>query len=365
MAIEKHPCENGITGECFKAYPQWAKRAFALKLMHTLCPGQITRRLPKGLRPGMIGFPPGWTPGIPLPSYLGPPGMIGLPPGWTAGDPLPEGVTLDPGTVFPPGWTPGDPLPAGVTIIPGAFFPPGWTPGDPFPPYTGPDLTPGITIPSDGAIPPIFLTPFEPGPPHRVSPTAPGVTVIGTFTAQNDGRQGYIGWNWLIARNSSSGNMVWPSENEATEGINAQADGIDRGCYRSFFDFDLSGIPAGATITECKLTLQSYGVLTCDASIQEGTQSNSLGTDDYDAFTGTLFDSLTWIIGTNVFTLNVLGQTYIQSKFGATAKLCMREYVHDYSNVEPGEGLFFQAGLYWSGAAVAANRPKLTVTYET
>jgi len=321
VAIEKHPCENGITEECFKAYPQWAKRAFALKLMHTLCPGQITRRLPKGLRPGMIGFPPGWTPGIPLPSYLGLPGMIG--------------------------------------------FPPGWTPGDPLSPYTGQDLTPGVIIPSGGAIPPIFLTPFEPGPPHRVSPTAPGVTVVGTFTAQGDKREGRSGSVWTTIHGAATGNILFLGETETDTAIRARWQGIDMDIYRSFFDFDLSGIPAGATLKVCKLTLQSYGAFTCDASIQEGTQTGDPFGGDYSAFTGSLFGMKTWIIGSNVFTLNVPGQIYIQSKFGATAKLCMREYDHDYLNVSPADGEDFKAGLYWSGAAVAANRPKLTITYKT
>lgn len=78
-----------------------------------------------------------------------------------------------------------------------------------------------------------------------------------------------------------------------------------------------------------------------------------------------MFDSLTWVIGENVFTMNVPGKIYIQGKFGDTAKLCLREYDHDYLDVAPGVGEDFRSGLYWSGAAVAANRPKLTVTYKT
>lgn len=159
--------------------------------------------------------------------------------------------------------------------------------------------------------------------------------------------------------------MVWFPETEAAEAINAQADGIDRGCYRSFFDFDLSPIPADATIISCNLTVRSYGANVCSACIQEGTQSNNLNTPDYSAFTGDLFDSLTWTSGSNVFTLNAAGKTYVQSKFGTRAKLCMREYDHDYLCVEPGEGQLFQAGLYWSGIADALKRPKLTVQYES
>ncbi len=365
MAEEKHPCIDGLTEKCFKAYPSWAKRAFAIKLMNTLVPAQISRRLPKGLFPGLIGpgviLPPGvdFPPGTTIP-----PGYT-FPPGWAAGDPVPPGITIPPGITFPPGWTTGDPIPAGVTLEPGATFPPGWTPGDPLPPVFGPEPPPGINIPHGGIIPPTFLAPFEPGPPHRVSPTAPGVTIEGTFTAQNDGRQGRFDPLWATAHGATDGNMIFPAETETDEAAGVKMDPPDWYIWRSFFDFDMSAIPVSATITACTLTLQSYGAETCDIELQEGTQSDSLAWADYDAFTGSPFVTQAWVIGSNILTLSAAGLTYIQSKFGNTAKLCMREYDHDYLNVAPSVGENFQAGLYWSGAAVAANRPKLTVTYET
>ena len=167
MDIKDHPCAQGLTEECFRAYPQWARKMFAYRLLLTLCPHEITKRLPqlKGLFPLLVPpdwpasdpwvpgysidpaavFPPGWTPGDPLPDGVTlDPGTV-FPPGWTAGDPLPDGVTLDPGTVFPPGWTTGDPLPDGVTLDPGTVFPPGWTTGDPLP--DGVTLDPGTVFP--------------------------------------------------------------------------------------------------------------------------------------------------------------------------------------------------------------------------
>lgn len=296
MAITKHPCAKGLTLECFERYPQFARRAFATKLMHTLFPAAITRRLPKGLRPGIIAFPPGWDPNIPLTPQL-----------------------------------------------------------EPRPP-------PGITVPPGGAIPPLYNTPFQPGPPHIVSPTKPGVVVDATITAQNDGRQGCAHWTWAGAHDATDGTFLLFPENETDCAIQGAMDPPDYIVFRSFFDFDLSGIPEGASITWAKLTLKSYGAETCIAIIQEGTQSDTLDLPDYDAFTGALFDSLTWAAGSNEFTLNTAGKTYIRSKFTGTAKLCMREYNHDYLNAEPGVGESFQAGCYWSGAA-AANRPKLEIRY--
>jgi len=166
-----------------------------------------------------------------------------------------------------------------------------------------------------------------------------------------------------VAHDATEGSLMFGAETETDWAINAQADGIDRGCVRSFFDFDLSSIPAGAQCASCRLTLQSYGANTCSASIQEGTQNDPLTIFDYDAFSGLCFNTQTWVIGENVFEMNVAGLIYLTSKFGNTAKLCMREYNHDYLDIEPGEGEILQAGLYWSGTAVAEDRPKITITY--
>jgi len=183
------------------------------------------------------------------------------------------------------------------------------------------------------------------------------------ITAQSDKREGFTAWEfWDDAHDSPSGNLVFMSETETDKAIRAQNDMPELTIFRSFFDFDLSAIPVSAVISACTLKIQNYGAGVCNASIQEGTQVGDPFGADYDAFTGVFFDTLTWTSGGNVFTLNAAGLTYIQSVFAGTAKLCMREYSHDYLDVSPAIGEDFHAGLYWSGAA-AANRPKLTVTY--
>jgi len=156
--------------------------------------------------------------------------------------------------------------------------------------------------------------------------------------------------------------MMWLPETSTNEAIRARVDLPDIDIYRSFFDFDLSSIPSGASIVSCSFEVKSFGGEICIASIQEGTQSDTLGTNDYDAFTGAFFSTLTWAAGSNVFTLNAAGLTYIESKFGNTAKLCMREYAHDYLDIMPGDGEDHKAGLFWSGAGVG-NRPTITIKY--
>ena len=170
---------------------------------------------------------------------------------------------------------------------------------------------------------------------------------------------------WNDVRNQASGNIVFGAANYTDMAIRAMVDNIDHKIHRSFFDFDLSSIPASAEIISCTITLENYGTPNCDAEIQQGTQSDALGTDDYDAFTGDFFDTLTWAAGSNVFTLNAAGLIYVQSVFESTAKFCMREYDHDYMGPEPANGEDWYAGLYWSSAAFPSNRPILTVQYKS
>ena len=176
-----HPCDDGLTKECFRAYPAWARQAFAYKLLHILLPKQATKNLPRGLNRALIAPGANLPPGLILP-----PGSVvnpdaSFPPGWTPGDIQPPGVIISPGTIFPAGWTPGDPPPEGVIIPEGTIFPDGWTPGDPMP--EGVIIPEGISLtPEDtGAAPPLYVEVFEPGPPHRPAPTAVAAFDPGTL----------------------------------------------------------------------------------------------------------------------------------------------------------------------------------------
>lgn len=92
-----HPCADGLTKECFRAYPVWARRALAYKLLHILLPKQLTKNLPFGLNLPFIPPDVVWTPGDPLP-----PGTI-VPP--TESPTPPESGATPPLYVQP--WEPG------------------------------------------------------------------------------------------------------------------------------------------------------------------------------------------------------------------------------------------------------------------
>lgn len=207
-----HPCAHGLTPECFEKYPIDAKRVFAYRLLHSLFPPHITRRLPRIFRPKWYDwawiwipwiylmfepyvepgeeFPPDWTPEEPLPPGVDvdpepafppdwtpeeplPPGVIvepppDFPPDWKPGDPLPPGVIVEPEPAFPPGWSPGQPLPGGVSSDPSRSFPPGWKPEDlPPTPLLRPPIPPAEMAPG-GPEPPAYTRIWTPGPAHRV-----------------------------------------------------------------------------------------------------------------------------------------------------------------------------------------------------
>ena len=138
--------------------------------------------------------------------------------------------------------------------------------------------------------------------------------------------------------------------------------------WRSFLSFDLSEIPAGKTIVSCTLTV--YNVEppflpagTDNVLVQEGTQSDDLAVEDYNAFAGSLHGPTAWVENENSLVFGAAGLAYIESVFGAMAKLCLREYNHDYLNHIPIDEKFY-AGLHYSESATESKRPTLTITYE-
>jgi|GEM_PF-6595372 len=194
MAKQEHPCANGLTPECFAAFPEWAKLAFCYKLLHVLIPASISRRLPKGLFPGRIGpgaiLPAGWDPPpgvvvppgytvperwIPFTYFILPEGMTWeqvFPPGWTAGDALPPGVSINANMVDVAGWSAGDPMPSGPGVNTAAILPAGWSPTNPPPAWFTPGGA-GLPIPPGGALPPLYLPPGLQSPPHTAQPRSP------------------------------------------------------------------------------------------------------------------------------------------------------------------------------------------------
>jgi len=289
---------------------------------------------------GLIMFPPAED--IPSPADI-PPGTI-----------IPPGAVIPPGTVFPPGST----SPRGVPRAPG------W--GEVLPPSI---ITPPV-YPPGGVMP---------GPGPRTAPPCEGdlkgtkLIAYETTITGNDSDGNIDNWDstFALARNQVENPTAYdhyPHRNKATL-IRWNDWGIE--ITRSFFDFDLSSIPAGAIITAVSLVVQGYVQHDTQVTIQQGTQHIPLVDADFDNFSGVYFGKITWdadaggVPVANTFTFNAAGIAYIQSVVAGTAKLCMRDYDYDSANHDPGgTGYDHENGCYYADTGSADSRPKITISYK-
>lgn len=320
-----HPCLKALDADCFRARPAWAKQAFAYRIVHLLTPKALTKRLPKGLRRGLLA----------------------------------------PGVVMPPGLE----MPPGVVVGPGGEIPAAWTPGDPLPPGA---IAPGETPPGSGATgitPPTYVAPAEPGPvsPPGIHPAPAQVTT--TIIGANPDGYLFIAGSWAYckaATTAQSGNVTVANDQYA----HCARDFFGtKYIYRSWYTFDLSSIPAGKTCVSAILTLGGYQNADSAVSIQEGTQGDYLLMSDLQAYAGSGFATATWQVsgagGTklNQFTFNAAGLAYLTTAFGGRAQFCGREYDHDCLNVSPAITAVYNNGVYYSESTDAALRPTLTISY--
>lgn len=150
------------------------------------------------------------------------------------------------------------------------------------------------------------------------------------------------------------GSGGWASVHDAGSGQNirdafayhaAAADRIDPTIWirRSFLSFDLSNIPTDAIIVSCSFFCSLYVEGTPSGNtkvlLQKGTFPIPASVADFDSFTGASFGDVT---GSSPLSyapaeiiFNSTGIAYIQSIIGETARLCMREYTHDYLDTIP------------------------------
>jgi hypothetical protein len=175
--------------------------------------------------------------------------------------------------------------------------------------------------------------------------------------------------NFTTARDALTGNFHNDSNAYYTPAIATYYSGGVYNIYRTFLYFNLFYAWAGITGVELHLKASDDGLTGYYAvGVQQGQQAASLSNDDYDAFTGALFGTFN-INASPVdvnLTLNTDGFNYIESVrvAGGIAKLCLREYDHDYLNSSGGLGWGGYFGVYFSEQGVEADRPFLRLRYD-
>lgn len=210
-----------------------------------------------------------------------------------------------------------------------------------------------------------FIAHIEPGgagPPRPPVIPPPSEEETPLYSNTSDGMVATLETSWALAHaqtvggvhNDTAATYIWAvraRENVGTYGID-----------RSFFDFDLSSISAGKTVTAVSLKIKKTGTHTEPVSIQEGIQDIPISTADLRKFTGLSFGHQAWTSTYNTIVFNSLGIAFIQSKLGSTAKLCARDYDHDYLDISPNVAEVSGAGMYYADTPSDDDKPLLTVT---
>lgn len=195
------PCVRALDRECFRAHPEFARRALAYRLLHLLIPPDIARLLPKRLRDPLV------APGVEVP--------------------------LD--AVFPPG----------TVLVPGCSFPAGWKPEDEPPECAKSAPLPTLAMQAAGANPSTFLSPGEPGTGqvHPPPGPAPGPAAgSGTYTSAALEDDGF--WYTNFFDNDNTRNWI--------------GEYYDR-LYHNWYTFRALGVSAGQTIVTAKCTFTPTG----------------------------------------------------------------------------------------------------------
>lgn len=176
--------------------------------------------------------------------------------------------------------------------------------------------------------------------------------------------------DFSTARDALTGDAYGDTDDYYEDAISVFNAGGYYNFYRSFLYFDLSSAPAGVTSVELHLKAllidwQEYQ----SVYVQEGTQAASLSTADYDAFTGNPlgdFNVDNDVVNPTIVNMpmNGTGLAYIQGVIGGMAKLCLREYDHDFIDDDSWLGTGGDYGLYFSEAASEGDRPFLRLRYD-
>ena len=206
------------------------------------------------------------------------------------------------------------------------------------------------------------IQPAGPGPTRPPVNPAPSGAIYTIFSNTTDGHcRNTLKGTWPLARDSAASDFAVASSTSysfATQG--ERIVGLYY-CARSFFDFDLSSIPASKTIASATLSLTTTGPYLHTICLQEGTQNIPLTVNDFQAFTGPLFATKITSVGLNTITINAAGIAYLQTVLAGTAKLSVREHSFDYLDVAP-VAVFGRVGLYFADTPADDDKPTLTIT---
>lgn len=206
------------------------------------------------------------------------------------------------------------------------------------------------------------IEPFGPGPPRPPPNPAPSnktFTIFSNITDGNCGMREEV--DWPAARDPAASEDCYTDQEFYSYAVNALRIFGKWYCSRSFFDFNLSSIDSGLTIVSATLRFITDDTWNDTVCLQKGIQSIPLTVNDYHKYAGNILGQKVVGEGTNFIDFNSDGLSYLQSVFGLTAKICMRDYDFDYLDVAPGdEGSHIET--HFADAPDDDDKPMLTIT---
>jgi len=217
-----------------------------------------------------------------------------------------------------------------------------------------------------------FIVKQTPVPP---APT-PEQQVFMQYSESGDGYVFNTNADWATCRGAATGVESGPAATNEDAAMCAEDQGANFLIGRSHFEFDLTGFTStGRTIQSIALDLSGFGSNDSTVQVQQSTFSGTVADADFDAFTGGMFlDSPSpWVLfdggdpARNPMILNSAGQSYVETNFNGSVKLCTREAVYDVGNVEPASS--YRCGTYFieignTGLPSGPIRtPRLIITY--
>ena len=164
--------------------------------------------------------------------------------------------------------------------------------------------------------------------------------------------------SWDTAHDAALGDSVFPSGFSDVQAISATYIKGQYSIYRSFFEFDTSGLPDGATITNAYLNIYGYTNTGADVIVIKSTQGATLTIGDFDEidfntaysseFTGWSSGSYNNITLTDTSFINKTSYSYC----------AVVEYDHDYSDSSPTD-TNAKSGCYYSDETGTSKDPYL------
>ena len=193
----------------------------------------------------------------------------------------------------------------------------------------------------------------------------PASYLIDADTVYSSAADGYVllnGATWAATHDASDGSYTDNAGTGVLFAINARNSSGNYRIIRAFFSYNLAAL--SGTVTAVSEFLATYSGALTSQSTQKGTQSSTLTTADYDAFSGSLYSYLNSLAAADnysEFSYNSGGLSDVENAFGTTFLTCHRQYSYDYLN-SASPGTTYYNGLYFADQTGTTKDPYLYIT---